>query len=228
MKTIQLITLLFLTCYFSLSAQKSFKKNTTGLEKSEIHVPARVITQGHHHWFGYYDKLQFDPTNRFVLGMEVGFEGRSPKPEDEITIGMADLKDNDKWVVLGRSKAWSWQQGCMLQFIPGSDSLVIWNDKRDNTFVSHLFNVYTKEEKILPFAIYALSPDGIHAVTTDFDRIQDTRPGYGCGNSGSEQGQPGAGQRRHLFVQFKNRHEKANYFLQTNGRNANVNRRCRQ
>jgi hypothetical protein len=159
---------------------KPFQNKIAELGKSTIHVPARVITQGpKHHWFGYYDKLQFDPTNRFVLGMEVDFEGRSPLPDDEIKVGMIDLESNDKWIELGTSKAWGWQQGCMLQFVPGSDSMVIWNDRIDNKFVSHLLNIYTKKEKILPFAIYALSPDGIHAVTTDFDRIQDTRPGYG-------------------------------------------------
>lgn len=156
------------------------EKNIKGLEESKIYVPTRVITEGpKHHWFGYYDKLQFDPSNRFVLGMEVDFEGRSPKPDDEIKIGMVDLKNDDKWIDLGSSKAWGWQQGCMLQFIPGSDSLVIWNDRDDSHFISHVLNIYTKKEKILPFAIYALSPDGVHAVTTDFERIQDTRPGYG-------------------------------------------------
>lgn len=160
--------------------KEAFKTDTSGLENSVIQVPARAITKGPaHHWFGYYDKLQFDPTNRFVLGMEVGFEGRSPQADDEITVGMVDLENNDEWVELGKSKAWSWQQGCMLQFVPGNDSLVIWNDRQDNRFVSHLLNIYTKKEKILPFAIYALSPDGEHAVATDFERIQDTRPGYG-------------------------------------------------
>ena len=39
--------------------------------------PVRTITRGpKHHWFGYYDKLQFDPSGRFVLGMEVDFEHR--------------------------------------------------------------------------------------------------------------------------------------------------------
>lgn len=178
-----LISVIFILVHVGCICQnkkEAFKTDTSGLENSMIKVPARVITQGPaHHWFGYYDKLQFDPTNRFVLGMEVGFEGRSPRAEDEITVGMVDLKNNDAWVELGKSKAWSWQQGCMLQFVPGSDSLVIWNDRQDNRFISHLLNIYTKKEKILPFAIYALSPDGEHAVTTDFERIQDTRPGYG-------------------------------------------------
>ncbi len=180
MKTKLQLILIFFIGGFTNQAQNSFHVNTKNLDKSALHVPTRVITHGpKHHWFGYYDKLQFDPTNRFVLGMEVDFEGRSPKPEDEIRIGMVDLKSNDQWIELGSSKAWGWQQGCMLQFIPGSDSLVIWNDRMNQKFVSHLFNIYTKKEKILPFPIYALSPDGSHAITTDFNRIEDTRPGYG-------------------------------------------------
>ena len=88
--------------------------------------PTRVITRGpRHHWFGYYDKLQFDPTSRYVLGMEVPFEHRSPRPDDEIQIGMVDLEDDDRWISLGQSTAWNWQQGCMLQWLPGSDSTVL-------------------------------------------------------------------------------------------------------
>ena len=49
------------------------------IPKARLHVPTRVITQGpKHHWFGYYDKLEFDPTGRYVLAAEVDFEGRSP------------------------------------------------------------------------------------------------------------------------------------------------------
>lgn len=174
------ITLSIFTSCTHSEKTEPFKIDTKGLEKSTIHVPARVITKSpEHHWFGYFDKLQFDPTNRFVLSMQVNFEGRSPKPEDEIKIGMIDLENNDEWIELGKSKAWGWQQGCMLQFVPGSDSLIIWNDRIEGKFISHLYNIYSKKENLLPFAIYALSPDGIHAVTTDFERIQDTRPGYG-------------------------------------------------
>lgn len=72
--------------------------------------PARSLTHGpKHHWFGYYDKLEFDPANRLVRGMEVGFEHRSPRPDDEIRIGMVGLIDGDRWTDLGRSTSWSWQ-----------------------------------------------------------------------------------------------------------------------
>ncbi|MDC0292155.1 hypothetical protein OAK81_02565, partial [Verrucomicrobiales bacterium] len=69
--------------------------------------PVRTITRGpKHHWFGYYDKWQFDPTDRFVLGMEVDFEHRSPTADDFVRIGMVDLENNDEWIELGKSTAW--------------------------------------------------------------------------------------------------------------------------
>ncbi len=140
----------------------------------------RQITYGpKHHWFGYYDKLQFDPTSRFVLGMQVDFEHRSPKADDQIEIGMVDLEKDNRWVKLGKSNAWCWQQGCMLQWLPGSLHEVIWNDREDGTFVSRIMNVVTGEMRSLPHPVYSVSPDGKYAVAPDFRRINDVRPGYG-------------------------------------------------
>jgi len=142
--------------------------------------PVRVITRGpKHHWFGYYDKLEFDPSGRFVLGMEVEFEHRTPKPDDAVTVGMVDLQDHDRWIALGKSTAWCWQQGCMLQWIPGSKTRVVWNDRHKGTYVCRVFDVETREMETVPHAIYALSPDGRTAIATDFRRLGDTRPGYG-------------------------------------------------
>ncbi|RFC46227.1 MAG: hypothetical protein DVB23_001717 [Verrucomicrobia bacterium] len=142
--------------------------------------PRRAITRGPgHHWFGYYDKLQFDPSDRFVLGMKVGFEHRSPLPDDVIEVGMVDLEEKDRWVPLGTSRAWNWQQGCMLQWIPESKSTVIWNDRERDRFVCHLLDVQTGDRRTLPHPVYALSPNGKEAVTCDFSRVGDCRPGYG-------------------------------------------------
>ena len=99
----------FLQMSTSVAAVATLPVLTDGAEK---YPAARVITRGpKHHWFGYYDKLQFDPSSRFVLGMQVGFEHRSPKPDDVIKIGMVDLSDGDRWIELGESRAWCWQQG---------------------------------------------------------------------------------------------------------------------
>ena len=143
-------------------------------------VPMRPVTAGpKFHWFGYYDKWQFDPSDRYALGMEVDFEGRSPRPEDEIALGLIDLQDGDRWSEIGRTQAWCWQQGCMLQWRPGSAREVVWNAREGDAFVCRVLDVDSGRSRTLPHAVYSLSPDGKTAVCADFRRIQDMRPGYG-------------------------------------------------
>lgn len=145
----------------------------------ELPVVQAITQPPNYHWFGYYDKWQFDPTDRFVLGMEVDFEGRSPTADDRIQIGMIDLLDGCRWIDLGVSNAWGWQQGCMLQWRPNSMSEVVWNDREGDRFVCRILDVFSREMRTVPYPIYSIGPDGRQAVTTDFRRIQDTRPGYG-------------------------------------------------
>jgi len=108
------------------AAPRASAAQAKGKPMSDAPAPVRAITQGpKFHWFAYYDKLQCDPTGRYCLGMEVDFEHRSPKPDDVIKVGMIDLQDGDRWAGLGESRAWCWQQGCMLQWLPGAKSEVI-------------------------------------------------------------------------------------------------------
>jgi hypothetical protein len=152
-----------------------------GLRAAEEKLPpVRAITRGpKFHWFAYYDKLQFDPTTRYALGMEVDFEHRSPTAADVIKVGMIDLADGDRWIELGQSTAWCWQQGCMLQWRPGSTDEVLFNDRQGDRYVCRILNVKTRALRTVPHPIYAVSPDGRWAVATDLRRLADTRPGYG-------------------------------------------------
>lgn len=147
---------------------------------SASYAPVRAITRGpRFHWFGYYDKSQFSPDDRFALGNAVDFEGRSPAAKDSIRVGMVDLQDGDRWIELGMTHAWNWQQGCMLQWVPGRADEVIWNDREGDRFVAHLLNVKTRRRRTLPHPVYCLSPDGRTAIAPDFRRLNDCRPGYG-------------------------------------------------
>ena len=147
---------------------------------SRIDEGMRAITTGpRFHWFGYYDKFQFDAAGRRVLGMEVDFEGRPPRGDDVIRVGMVDLDDGDRWIELGTSRAWCWQQGCMLQWRPGFDSQVLWNDREGDDFVCRVLDLDSGRMRTLPGPVYTLSPDGREALAPDFRRVNDTRPGYG-------------------------------------------------
>ncbi len=143
-------------------------------------APIRAVTQGPgFHWFGYYDKHQLDPTDRYLLCMQVDFEHREPEPDDVITIGMVDLEDNDRWIELGESRAWCWQQGCMLQWRPGSADEILWNDREGDRFVCRILNVNSGDLRTVPRAINHVCWDGGKAVTTSFSRVHDMRDGYG-------------------------------------------------
>jgi hypothetical protein len=146
-------------------------------KKASLHglaVTAEPLTRGPaHHWFGYYDKLQFDPTNRWVLGMEVDFEDRHPGPDDTVAIGMVDRADGNRWIPLARSGAWSWQQGCMLQWLPGSRDEIVFNDREGDAFVSRVMNVSTGRVRTLSMPVYALSPDGRRIVFLHRYRVRN-------------------------------------------------------
>ena len=131
------------------------------------------------HWFSYYDKFQFDPTDRYLLGMRADFDDRPPTEDDVVAIGMFDLADGNKWIELGESRAWCWQQGCMLQWRPSSDCEVVWNDRDGNRYVSRVLDVRTRAVRTLPRAIGNISPDGKLAVCEDFSRIWNFRQSYG-------------------------------------------------
>ena len=140
----------------------------------------RPITHGpKFHWRGYYDKFLFSADDRFVLANETSFEGRSPTPADSIRVGMVDTQDGDRWIDLGGSHAWNWQQGCMLQWIPGAAHDVAWNDREAGQFVTRILDVKSGRTRTLPHPFYTFSPDGRTAFAPDFARLDVTRPGYG-------------------------------------------------
>lgn len=143
--------------------------------------PAVAVTGGpNHHWFGYYEKTPWDATGRYMLALEATFIDRPPEPDDPATVGLIDTANDNAWQPMARTAAWNWQQGTMLQWLHGApDRLVIYNARHNDRFVAVVRDVFTGQERALPRPIYALSPDGRTAVSTNFARIADTRPGYG-------------------------------------------------
>jgi hypothetical protein len=67
----------------------------------------------------------------------------------------------------------------MLQWIPGREHEVIWNDREGDRFVARICDVRTRAIRTLPHPIYNLSPDGRTAIAPDFRRLNACRPGYG-------------------------------------------------
>ena len=129
--------------------------------------------------FWFYDVLQFDESDRYMLGMTVHFSDREVTADDVAEIGYFDLQDNNKWTKIGTTTAWNWQQGCRLQWRPNSDEIV-WNDHSDDKshFVCRVYNFKTREYRTLPKMIYDISSDGQYALLHDFSRMKHAGTSY--------------------------------------------------
>jgi hypothetical protein len=152
---------------------------TAGLD---TRVPVRAVTRGPaHHSFGYYDKSPWDAAGRRLLALQAPFCDRSPGAGDAATLGFVDLADEQRFVPFAQTRAWNWQQGCMLQWLPpAADGLVIYNDRDGGRFISVIRDVLSGNVvRRLPLPVYAVSHDGTQALSLNFSRLHRERPGYG-------------------------------------------------
>ncbi len=62
---------------------------------------------------------------------------------------------------------------------PDFSSRIIYNDLRNGEYCSVVMNVVTREERVLPMPVYTVSADGKTALSLDFSRLHNLRPGYG-------------------------------------------------
>jgi len=123
--------------------------------------------------FFFYQCLQFDPTDRYILGMRVHCQNRDVRPTDRAEVGVIDLRDGYKWTQIGVTTAWNWQQGARLQWRPRSDE-ILWNDRSDDEtgYVCRVYDFKMGKRRTLPRPVYMPSPDGSVALTHDFERMK--------------------------------------------------------
>lgn len=135
------------------------------------------------YFFGYYDKSPWDSTGRYMLCLRVRDTTKSVAPKEPADIILIDTHDNNSIQIIGRTKTWNVQQGCMLQWLgPDYSEKIIYNDFRDGDFCSVVLNLTTREEKVLDMPVYSVSNDGKFALTLDFSRLHRLRKGYGYSN----------------------------------------------
>lgn len=143
--------------------------------------------QNHEYFFGYYDKSPWDITDRYMLCMRANDTWSDVSPKETADILLIDTEknegDKDRVKKIAETRAWNVQQSCMLQWLgPDFSSRVLYNDYRDGKYVSVILTLATMEEKVILAPVYSVSVDGKFALTLDFSRLYNLRPGYGYYN----------------------------------------------
>lgn len=129
------------------------------------------------YFFGYYDKSPWCPLGQRVLACRAPFEDRPPSSEDVLELGVIDLAGGATFEPFALTRAWNWQQGCMLQWLDADR--VLFNDRRDGRFVAVVADLSSGKQLQLPRPVYAVAPGGKVAVSLSFARLHRLRPGYG-------------------------------------------------
>ncbi len=146
-----------------------------------VHDIVKPVTFGpKHHFFGYYDKSPWNASGNLLLAHEMDFNERPPTANDPATIGVVRLDKANSFLPLTQTYAWNWQQGSMLQWHPSDpDNLILYNDRRDNAFVGIVRSINDGEIRVYCRPFSAVTPDGRKALSLNFARLHERRPGYG-------------------------------------------------
>ncbi len=141
----------------------------------------------HEYFFGYYDKSPWDITDRYMLCLRANNTWSDVSPKETADIILIDTEknedDKDRVKKIAETRAWNVQQSCMLQWLgPDFSSKVLYNDFRDGKYVSVILTLATMEEKVISAPVYSVSADGNIALSLDFSRLYNLRPGYGYYN----------------------------------------------
>ncbi len=142
----------------------------------------RLTPAGAHCFFGYYDNPAWDAAGQRHLCHHVPFWGRLPTGNDTATLGIIRLADR-AFIPLCETNAWNFQQGTMLQWHPlEPNESVIFNRFVGGRYVGVVRRVATGEELLLSQPVASVDPAGRHALSINFSRNFDFRPGYGYAN----------------------------------------------
>ncbi|WP_372934138.1 hypothetical protein [Mariniphaga sediminis] len=178
---ISILTLLFL-------ASCSQKQRGVTVIFPKVGEPVQITKNDKEHLFAsYYGINSWSTNQRYVTVLQTDIKYRLPDENDPATLGLVDMETKE-FIPLTQTRAWNFQQGCMAHWLATSpDSLIIFNDFRDEGFVSVIMNVHTREEiKTIPYPVSAVSPNGKEAVSINFSRLRKTRSDYGYGGNGQD------------------------------------------
>lgn len=150
------------------------------LEKS-FHAKRITPTNGEF-FFGYYDLQPF--FKNLHLTHKVSFVDRLHKKGDTAEIGIIDIHTS-KYEKIDITGAWNFQQGAMLQWNPlAKGEEIIYNSLADGCYGATILNINSGKKRFLDRPVANVSANGKFALSINFARMYNFRPGYGYAEYG--------------------------------------------
>lgn len=146
----------------------------------------RIITpnDGHEYFFGYYDLQPYSTDNTKHLCGRTTFSDRQPVLGDIMEIGYIDIP-NGKFVKVAETNTWNWQQGAFLTWFDQDES-IIFNAFENGKYVSKVLDLNGNVLRVYDRPIATICRKANVAMSINFPRVYDFRPGYGYLNTKDE------------------------------------------
>lgn len=131
-----------------------------------------IMESGQDVFQGYYD-IDFFRGDRLLFN-RVSRDGRL-----DICLKTA----NEPARTLSSTRAWCWQQGCRLRWLPGENEKICWNAWDGNDYYAVIYDLTTGDEVRISRPLYDIDPQGKRGASLNFTRLGYMRPGYGYTNA---------------------------------------------
>ena len=139
------------------------------------HLPVQVRAG---YFYGFHDKSPFSTDGLLLLAHRNLIGDRSLRPGDEVEVGFFDGQDWSRFRPLGRSMAWNWQLGSMLQWF--GKNFIVFNTLVEGEPRAKVVDLEGNIKEQWPYPVVHVSPDGEFACSYDFLRVEAVMPGYGA------------------------------------------------
>ncbi|MBS0468764.1 MAG: hypothetical protein JSS31_04575 [Proteobacteria bacterium] len=164
------------------------------MSPTNVFACKRVGRNGAHHFFGYYNKSNWDSSGRYLLAQEVPWRDQYLTPDLVAKLGYFDMaKDDGVFHPLGETRTWNWQMGSQLQWLGGSNgSKAIYNvritdgSSRYPYFAAEITDIHTLEKRQLPLPVYVVAPNGQWALSVDYRRLYVTHETIGYSSDAAQ------------------------------------------
>lgn len=122
-------------------------------------------------WFGYYNYDTLNCNQTRMLSHRTCNDAQAIRKGMTVELGYYEIPSG-LWHPFGVSDSYSWQQGSMLQWLPGegNENKVIYNLSKNNHLISRIQDVDTGAYNDINWSIYGITPDGKKSIALDMER----------------------------------------------------------
>lgn len=143
----------------------------------KMHKPLSSASE--HCFFGYYDLTAWSDDGDCHLAHGVDRVDRIPRADDVARVGFI-RSGSPEFIQIGETTAWNFQQGAMLQWLQGGlRDHVVFNIREDKGYRAAIYTAGGRCVRTLPLPVANVDPLGRFALSINFSRMLDFRPGYG-------------------------------------------------